>query len=145
MQWEEVAQPDIYSCLSDGERMLAIGWILRRNEAGDCSFYREGECSIYEFRPMICRCYPFFMDERGVDVMHCNGLGNEMTRERAEEMARMVKRYEMKKLRSYVSILEQIGDKLNLANLRELPYDYCGEIFVCDGEGITVDCINKLP
>jgi len=138
MQWDEVAQPDIYSCLSDGERILAIGWILRRNETGDCFFYREGECSIYESRPMICRCYPFFMDERGVDIMHCNGLGNRMEKERAEEMARMVRRYEMKKLRSYISILEQVGDKLSLANLRALPHGYEGEVIVCDGEEIEI-------
>lgn len=147
MQWDEVAQPDIYSCLSDGESILAIGWILRRSDSGDCFFYREGECSIYEFRPMICRCYPFFMDERGVDIMHCSGLGNRMEKERAEEMARMVRRYEMKKLRSYVSILEQIGDKLNLANLRVLPPDYLGEVFVCDGENykkIHIVNINLL-
>lgn len=137
MQWDEVAQPDIYSCLSDGERILAIGWILRRSEAGDCVFYRKGECSIYEFRPMICRCYPFFMDGNCVDIMHCNGLGNEMTKEGVEEMARMVKRYEMKKLWSYIGILEQIGDKLNLANLLALPRGYEGEVFVCDGEGIV--------
>lgn len=136
MQWDEVAQPDIYSCLSDGENILAIGWILRRSDSGDCVFYREGECSIYESRPTICRCYPFFMDERGVDIMHCNGLGNRMEKERTEEMARIVRRYEMKKLRSYIRIIEQMGDRLNIANLRALPPGYSGEVFVCDGERV---------
>ncbi|MCZ7383563.1 MAG: YkgJ family cysteine cluster protein [Candidatus Methanoperedens sp.] len=137
MKWDDVAQPDIYSCLSDGDSIYAIGWLLRRNDAKECVFYRDGACTIYEFRPMICRCYPFFMDERGVEVMHCEGLGKEMARESAEGMALALKRYEMKKLRSYIRIIEQIGDKLSFANLRTLPRGYEGEVLVCDGEGIS--------
>ncbi|MGB8215990.1 MAG: YkgJ family cysteine cluster protein [Candidatus Methanoperedens sp.] len=138
VKWDEVAQPDIYSCLSDGDKIYAIGWLLRRNDAEDCVFYKEGACTIYEFRPMICRCYPFFMGERGVEMMHCEGLGKEMASESAEGMALALKRYEMKKLRSYISIMSQLGDKLNYANLQMLPRGYEGEIFVCDGEGISV-------
>ena len=135
-QWDEVAQPDTYSCLSDGEGIWAIGWILRRNN-GNCVFYRDGECSIYEWRPAICRCYPFFMGEPCVDIMRCEGLGNRMTRESAGEMAMILKRYELKKLRSYVHIIEQLGDRLSLASLVPLPRGYEGELVVCDGEGVT--------
>ncbi len=137
LQWDDVAQPDIYSCLSDGENIWAVGWILRRNDAGDCVFYRDKTCAIYEWRPMICRCYPFFMGEWGVEVMHCKGLGNEMTQEMAAEMARMLKRYEIKKLRSYISIIRQLGDRLSFASLRALPRGYEGEVFVCDGEAVS--------
>lgn len=144
LKWDEVAQPDIYSCLSDGDSIYAIGWLLRRNDAGNCVFYRDGACAIYEFRPMICRCYPFFMDEQGVEVMQCEGLGREMMRERAEEMALMLKRYEMKKLRSYISIMAQLGDKLSFANLRMLPRGYEGEVFVCDGEVISRQRLEVL-
>lgn len=138
MKWDEIAQPDIYSCLSDGEKITAIGWILRRNDAGECVFYSNRECTIYRWRPMICRCYPFFMDERGVEVMHCEkGLGNGITKESAEEMALILKRYEIKKLRSYIGIIAQLGDALELANLRPLPCCYSGKVFVCDGETIS--------
>jgi Fe-S-cluster containining protein len=138
LKWDEVAQPDIYSCLSDGDNIWAIGWLLRRNDARECVFYRDGACTIYEFRPMICRCYPFFMGEGGVEVMHCEGLGKEMAREKAEEMARMLKRYEMKKLRSYIRIMAQLGNKLSFANLRALPRGYEGDVLVCDGEAVHV-------
>ncbi len=85
---------------------------------------------------MICRCYPFFLGECGVEVMHCEGLGNKMTKESAEVMALVLKRYEIKKLRNYIGIISQVGDKLNFANLRALPRGYEGEILVCDGEEI---------
>ncbi len=137
MKWDEIAQPDIYSCLFDGEKIMAIGWILRCNDVGECVFYRNQACIIYRWRPMICRCYPFFMDERGVEVMHCeSGVGNEMTKKSAEEMARVLKRYEIKKLRSYIGIISQLGEKLSFANLRPLQRDFSGDVFVCDGEGV---------
>jgi Fe-S-cluster containining protein len=55
IKWDAVAQPDIYSCLSDGDKIYAIGWLLRRSDAEECVFYMDGACTIYEFRPMICR------------------------------------------------------------------------------------------
>ncbi len=138
MKWDDIAQPDVYSCLSDGDKIIAIGWLLRRNDKDECVFYRENECTIYEYRPMICRCYPFFLGEHGVDVMHCKGLGNEITPERAEEMALVLKRYEIKKLRSYTGIISQVGEKLSFSNLRTLPKDFSGAVLVCDGEEISL-------
>jgi hypothetical protein len=75
--------------------------------------------------------------------MHCEGLGKEMARGSAEEMALMLKRYEIKKLRSYISIMEQLGDKLKFVNLRALPRGYEGEVFVCDGETVQIRNYKK--
>ena len=138
MQWDEIAEPDIYSCLSDGNIIWVIGWILRRSREDDCIFYRNHECSAYEYRPLICRCYPFFMGENGVEVMYCNGMGNKMTPETAAEIGKLLKKYELKKLRNYISIIRQMGDVLRLSSLRSIPGDYPGEIILCDGEAVSV-------
>jgi len=135
--WDEVAEPDVYSSFSDNGDVLVIGWILKRNDEGNCVFYRMGECTIYSCRPMICRCYPFFMGEEGVEIMHCDGLGNKMENEDAMGIALALKRYEMKKLQSYIRIIEQVGDKLSFANLRMLPRGFSGEVLVCDNERIS--------
>ncbi|HEY9246127.1 MAG TPA: YkgJ family cysteine cluster protein [Candidatus Methanoperedens sp.] len=138
LSWDDVAQPDIYSCLSDGDAVWAIGWILRRNDSGDCIFYRGGECMIYEFRPMICRCYPFFLAGNNAEIMGCRGLGGKITKNIALDMARMLKRYELKKMRSYIHIIEQVGEKLEMSRLIPLPHDYSGDILVLDGETASV-------
>lgn len=135
--WNEVAEPDIYSCFSEGDDVLVIGWILKRNDDENCVFYWNGECTIYSCRPMICRCYPFFIREEGVEIMHCNGLGNTTANEQAKEIGRALKRYEIKKLQSYIRIIGQIGDKLNLASFKSLPARYSGEVIVFDGERIS--------
>ncbi len=147
LQWDEIAQPDIYSCLDDGKNIRVIGWILQRGDNGDCVFYTNGGCSIYEWRPMICRCYPFFMDEHGIEVMHCEGKKNKIegdkAKQKAKEMAILVKRYEMKKTRNYIGIISWLGEKLRLSDLLQLPRGYEGEVIVCDGDTISRRSMKK--
>ncbi|MFA4957158.1 MAG: YkgJ family cysteine cluster protein [Candidatus Methanoperedens sp.] len=136
-KWDEVAQPDIYSCFSDDDKILVIGWILRRNDEETCIFHKNGGCTIYSCRPMICRCYPFFMGEGGIEIMHCSGLGKVANNENAAEIGLALKRFEMKKLQSYIRIMEQMGKKLNIATMTSLPEKYSGDVFVFDGESIS--------
>jgi Fe-S-cluster containining protein len=132
--WDQIAEPDIYSCLDDGKNIRAIGWILRRSDKDECIFYGSGGCNIYEWRPLICRCYPFLMGEQDVEIIHCEEGKSRIDARSAKKIALLVKRYELKKLRSYISIFSQLGDKLRLADLHPLPKGYSGEVIVCDGE-----------
>jgi len=147
LQWNEIAQPDIYSCLDDGKKFRLIGWILQRGDNSNCVFYRNGGCSIYEWRPIICRCYPFFIGEQRIEVMHCEGKNNIVHGENAKPMARemslLVKRYEMKKIRNYIGIISWMGTKLRLSQLVPLPHGYEGEVIVYDGETISQRRIIK--
>jgi Fe-S-cluster containining protein len=143
LQWDEIVHPDIYSCLDDGENIRVIGWIMRRSDKSECIFYRSGACTIYEWRPLICRCYPFFMGDQGIEVMHCEGKKNRIEEERAKQIALQVKRYEMKKIRNYIGIISQLGEKLRLSDLIALPCGYEGEVIVCDGDTISRRRIKK--
>ncbi len=134
LHWDEIAEPDIYSCLDDGKNIRAIGWILRRSDKDECIFYGSGGCNIYESRPLICRCYPFLMGEQDVEIMHCEGGKSRIETRRAKQIALLVKRYELQKLRNYIGIISQLGNKLRLADLHPLPNGYSGEVIVCDGE-----------
>jgi len=139
-KWDEVAEPDIYSCvLEEYEGVLVIGWILKRNNEENCVFYRNGICTIYSCRPLICRCYPFFMEENGIEIMYCNSLKEITVHENAVKISKVLKRYEIKKLQSYIRIIEQIGDKLklNIDNMKSLPDNFSGNLIVFDGETIS--------
>jgi len=114
--------------------MIAIGWILRRDASGNCIFYSGNSCSIYEWRPLICSCYPFFIDGAVVEVMQCGGLHRRMTARRAELMGWLLRRYEIKKLQSYINIVRQLGSRLDIASLRVITGDYPDKVIVCDGE-----------
>lgn len=69
--------------------------------------------------------------------MYCNGLGKVADNENTSEIGLALKRYEIKKLQSYIRIIEQVGDKLIYNNLRALPDNYSGEVLVMDGETIS--------
>ncbi len=138
-KWDEVAEPDIYSCVLEEEDVVVIGWILKRSNEENCVFYRNGICTIYSCRPLICRCYPFFMGENGIEIMYCNSLKEITVHENAVKISKALKRYEIKKLQSYIRIIEQIGDKLklNIGSTKSLPGDFSGNVIVFDGENIS--------
>jgi Fe-S-cluster containining protein len=45
---------------------------IKKIENGKCIFLRDKACSIYEFRPLICRFYPFRLDfKKDAYVFNC--------------------------------------------------------------------------
>ena len=67
----------------------AFGWMLRRKRNGDCVFLEQGtnRCRIYPVRPMLCRTYPFYMEELKLHTCECEGLGYPISREESLKMA----------------------------------------------------------
>lgn len=63
-----------------------FGWSLRRKD-GHCWFYNGNGCSIYPFRPWICRTYPFSISDEGPSCDLCPGTGRRMTRGSALTLA----------------------------------------------------------
>jgi len=53
-----------------------FGWMLQRDENGRCAFLNEKtkKCAIYDIRPGLCRTYPFYLSENGVEDCECEGL-----------------------------------------------------------------------
>ncbi len=89
--WPAIARPMPYG-LETGE---TFEWALQVDDCGDCVFYDDEEgCQIYEDRPLICQTYPFRVDPRDgtVETSECPGLGEEMSHEEAQALARTLKR-----------------------------------------------------
>ena len=62
---------------------------MKKNSEGKCFFLKDKQCSIYAFRPLICRFYPFelkFDQDKNLHVfdftVECPGInnGNAVTR-----------------------------------------------------------------
>jgi uncharacterized protein len=81
----------------------AFGWALRRKINGDCIFIEKGtgRCRIYPVRPMLCRTYPFYIEELKLHTCDCEGLGYPISAEDSRKMAE-------KLLCRYVSELEDM-------------------------------------
>jgi Fe-S-cluster containining protein len=110
--WRDVARPMPYGLDdTDGEpEGETFEWALGTDGCGDCTFYTEsddgtGTCTVHDDRPLVCRTYPFSLalggtaepmgeavDRAGLVRAHeCEGLGRDITREDAEELAAALK------------------------------------------------------
>ncbi len=59
------------------------GFQMKKTVEGRCIFLRDNECSIYDVRPLICRFYPFYLQDQDNDrytfkyTTECPGIGQE--------------------------------------------------------------------
>ncbi|WP_435195828.1 YkgJ family cysteine cluster protein [Natronomonas sp. EA1] len=139
--WRDIARPMPFGLDEDGTGET-FEWALQTTDCGDCTFYREadgqGACTVHEDRPLICQTYPFSVaiggttepmgeavDREGIVRAHeCEGLGRDISREEAEELASALKERAVRELE------EAIGVRDNYT-----PTDAPGEIVVHDSEG----------
>lgn len=126
--WSDVARPMPYGV--DDEGNVPAGetfeWALQIDDCGDCVFYEErngsGHCTAHEHRPLICRTYPFstdvtkgdepptgsmgdIVDQEGVVRAHeCEGLGRDIPRSDAVEMAEVLKERAIRELEEAIAV-----------------------------------------
>jgi len=147
--WRDVARPMPYGLTEgeDGPEGETFEWALQADSCGDCTFYTEsddgtGSCGVHEDRPLICQTYPFSVDLGGtsqpmgeavdaegmVRAHECEGLGRDISREEAEELAGALKKRAVRELEEAIGVRDSYE-----------PTDI-DEVVVYDSEGAkTVD------
>jgi len=143
--WRDVARPMPYGLSEgpDGPEGATFEWALQADDCGDCTFYEEtdgeGACTVHPDRPLICETYPFSVglggtstpmgeavDAEGMVRAHeCEGLGREISRADAEELAAALKERAVRELEEAIAVRENYE-----------PVDReDGEVVVHDSEG----------
>jgi len=123
--WRDVARPMPYGLSEDADGQPAgetFEWALATDDCGDCTFYEEsdgqGACTVHDARPLICQTYPFSValggttqpmgeavDAEGMVRAHeCEGLGRDISREDAEEVAAALKRRAIRELEEAIGV-----------------------------------------
>jgi Fe-S-cluster containining protein len=118
--WRDVARPMPYGLADDGQRGETFEWALQTDACGDCTFYdtEESMCSVYDDRPLICRTYPFSValggtsqpmgeavDSEGMVRAHeCEGLGRDISRADAEDLAAALKERTVRELEEAIDV-----------------------------------------
>ena len=117
----------------EGPEGETFEWALRTTDCGDCTFYAEddgtGACTVHDDRPLICRTYPFsigdvdehqhneggglgttepmggVVEQEGMVRAHeCEGLGRDISREDAEELAAALKERAIRELKEVIGV-----------------------------------------
>lgn len=122
--WEDVARPVPFG-LDDGEGET-FEWALQTDSCGDCQFLMADQdgsktaCSIYADRPRICQTYPFSVDIAGTEgydeavvesvgpvrAHECPGLGADIERERAVDLADLLKERAIREIAEALAVRE---------------------------------------
>lgn len=125
-EWRDVARPMPYGLTdkSDGPEGETFEWALQTTDCGDCTFYAEsdgvGACTVHENRPLICRTYPFSVALDGTDqpmgaavdrvgsvrAHECEGLGRDIDRADALELAGALKERAIRELEEAIAVTE---------------------------------------
>ena len=144
--WRDIARPMPYGLVEgdDGLEGETFEWALQTDACGDCSFYTEddegmGACQVHDDRPLICETYPFSValggtsqpmgeavDEEGMVRAHeCEGLGRDISREEAEDLAAALKERAVRELEEAIGVRD---------SYEPVAVD-AGEVVVHDSEG----------
>ena len=96
LSFEEIVRP-YPELIIDSGRQYTFGWVLRH--VGDhCMFLKDNCCMIYNFRPWICRTFPFMISEEKLDVYLCPGTGkSRKTKHSGNLVLNLYKRLEYEK------------------------------------------------
>ncbi|WP_455449931.1 YkgJ family cysteine cluster protein [Natrinema thermotolerans] len=145
--WRDIARPMPYGLSETDDGGLegeTFEWALQTDGCGDCTFYEEddsgtGACTAHDDRPLICRTYPFSValagtsqpmgeavDEAGMVRAHeCEGLGRDISRADAEDLASALKERAVRELEEAIAVRDEYA-----------PADPGpGEVVVHDSEG----------
>ncbi|SDM10173.1 hypothetical protein SAMN04487949_0852 [Halogranum gelatinilyticum] len=146
LEWRDIARPMPYGLVEgdDGLEGETFEWALQTDACGDCTFYTEdeegmGACQVHDDRPLICETYPFSValggtsqpmgeavDEEGMVRAHeCEGLGRDISREEAEDLAAALKERAVRELEEAIGVRD---------NYEPTAVD-AGEVVVHDSEG----------
>lgn len=120
LSWDEIAEPYPETLIGDNGEEYTFAWCLKRTEE-KCRFLNEdSRCSIYEYRPQICRTYPFMLDESGFLIFECPGTGVAISEDEAGRIAEelieraLFEREEFNKIRKIFSSAKLKSDKMNI-------------------------------
>ncbi|MFT4885522.1 MAG: Fe-S-cluster containining protein [Natronomonas sp.] len=123
--WRDVARPMPYgiSESENGPEGETFEWAIQTDDCDNCTFYEEdedgtGACTVHDGRPLVCRTYPFSValggtsqpmgeavDSEGIVRAHeCEGLGRDISREEAEDLAAALKERAVRELEEAIDL-----------------------------------------
>jgi len=118
LSWHEVVKPPASGEVDDKGRVHTFEWHLRQKyidghgvakgqEVHACRFLKHERCTIYEYRPFLCRTYPFYMSDRKLYVGPCDRLCVAISRKECLKLASAIKERYVEDLNQMILLLEK--------------------------------------
>lgn len=136
--WLDVAEPPLEGEWDVEGNFHTLEWRLRK-PGRDCKYYSEMGCRIYEARPILCKTYPFYLEEGRLRWSDCRGLGGEIGFEEAQKIADLLKRRQIVEIKEAIDLIRKYED---FERGEPSPYGMC---IVHDSEGVHEIEWSKIP
>ncbi len=107
--WLDAAEPPLEGEWDVDGNFHTLEWRLRK-VGRDCKYYSEEGCRIYEARPLLCKTYPFYLEEGRLRWSECRGLGGEIGPEEAHKLAELLKRRQIVEIRVAIDLIRKYED-----------------------------------
>ena len=107
--WLEVVEPPSLGEWDSKGNFHTLEWRLRK-EGLSCSYYSGGRCSIYPDRPLICRTYPFYLEDGDLHVSECRGLGGAIEHRAALRLASVIKTRYLTEIEESIELVGRYRD-----------------------------------
>jgi hypothetical protein len=107
LEWLEIVSPMESRDKDEHGEYHTFEWALQKQKNGDCKFLKDGACTIYEVRPLICRTYPMRLESGQLELYECDGLGSgPMPEEEAKRIAAMLHERRIRETGETISLLQ---------------------------------------
>ncbi|MDF1556629.1 MAG: YkgJ family cysteine cluster protein [ANME-2 cluster archaeon] len=146
--WYEICRPSAPQFIDSSGTFHSFEWELVKHSSGACKFLQENStCSIYDWRPWICRTYPFYLvfedDQRNplLNISECEGVGaGSFSKGSAIEMAKLLKERIISEIKEEIQLLEQINgyDDWVLVRNNSIENLVKPDVAVHDSRGLTL-------
>ncbi len=107
--WHEIVSPPDEGEWDSCGNFHTLEWRLKKDGAA-CRFYSGSGCKSYGSRPLLCRTYPFYIQDGILRFSECKGLGGKIGRKESEEMAARLKERNVTEIIEAISLLEKYED-----------------------------------
>jgi len=107
--WLDVVEPPSLGEWDSERNFHTLEWRLKK-EGPSCSYHSGGGCSIYPDRPLLCRTYPFYLEDGELHVSECRGLGGAIEHRAALSLASVIKTRYLTEIEESIELVRRYRD-----------------------------------
>ena len=117
LSWHDVCKPSAPQFIDNINTLHSFEWELKKRTNGSCTFSNwNNTCSVYFWRPWICRTYPFYLHFEDnptpqLNISECKGVGKGVfSKEDAGNLALFLKKRLISEIQEEVQLLEHLDE-----------------------------------
>ncbi len=109
LDWLEAVEPPSDGAWDSEGRFHTLEWRLKKKD-GSCQFCKDFGCKVYQARPLLCRTYPFYLDQGILKHSECQGLGRRIEPTGAKKLAELLVLRNITEINEAIALLEKFRD-----------------------------------